>query len=78
MEIKVKHIYRHFKGKMYYVEDIAIDSETLNEVVVYRALYDGYQLFVRDKTMFLSLVDRVKYPDVTQKYRFELVEDFHG
>ena len=73
MELVIKGIYRHFKGKYYLVEDIALDSETLEEVVVYRQLYGERKLFVRNKEMFLSLVDKEKYPLVTQKYRFELI-----
>ena len=70
--IKVKGIYKHFKGDLYLVEDIAIDSETERKVVVYRALYEDSKLYVRDLEMFTSLVDKEKYPDVKQKYRFEL------
>ena len=73
MELVIKGIYRHFKGKEYIVEDVALDSETLEEMVVYRQLYGDYKLFVRKKEMFLSLVDKEKYPNVTQKYRFELI-----
>lgn len=72
MEIVKKGIYKHFKGNYYIVEDIAIDSETLKEVVVYRALYGDKTLYVRDKDMFLSKVDKIKYPHVIQEYRFEL------
>ena len=72
-KIKKHGIYRHFKGKYYLVEDVALDSETLEEVVVYRQLYGERKLFVRNKKMFLSLVDKEKYPLVTQKYRFELI-----
>ena len=75
MELVIKGIYRHFKGKYYYVEDVALDSETLEEVVVYRQLYGERKLFVRNKSMFLSLVDKEKYPNVSQKYRFELVKE---
>ena len=67
--------YRHFKGKYYYVEDVAIHSEDKSEYVVYRRLYDDHSLWIRPKEMFLSEVDHEKYPDVKQKYRFELVED---
>ena len=66
-------VYKHFKGKYYLVEDVALDSETLEEVVVYRQLYGERKLFIRNKKMFLSLVDKEKYPLVTQKYRFELI-----
>ena len=74
MELVIKGIYKHFKGKYYIVEDIALDSETLEEVVVYRQLYGEHKLFVRNKEMFLSKVDKEKYPNVTQEYRFELQE----
>ena len=71
-EIKIKKIYRHFKGDLYFVEDIAIHSETKEKYVVYRALYGNNELYIRPYEMFSSLVDREKYPDVIQKYRFEL------
>lgn len=67
-------IYRHFKGDYYLVEDIALDSETNKEMVVYRKLYDDCSLWVRPVEMFLSEVDHNKYPNVEQKYRFELVD----
>lgn len=67
-------IYRHFKGDYYLVEDIAFDSETQKEMVVYRKLYDDCSLWVRPVEMFLSEVDHIKYPKVEQKYRFELVD----
>ena len=73
-ELKINRIYRHFKGDYYLVEDVAIDSETKEEVVVYRRLYGDGGLWVRPKDMFLSEVDHQKYPDVKQKYRFELQE----
>lgn len=71
-EIKIKGIYKHFKGDLYLVEDIGIDSETNKEVVIYRGLYENTPLYVRELEMFLSEVDKNKYPDIKQKYRFEL------
>ena len=67
-------IYRHFKGDYYLVEDIATDSEIHKKMVVYRRLYDDGSLWVRPAEMFLSEVDHNKYPNVEQKYRFELVD----
>lgn len=74
-ELKIKGVYRHFKGNYYLVEDIARHSEDEKEYVVYRKLYGDGGLWLREKEMFLSEVDREKYPDVTQKYRFQLMPD---
>ena len=72
MEVKINGIYKHFKGNYYIVIDIATDTETNEPMVIYRALYGNNELWVRPYKMFIEKVDKNKYPDVKQEYRFEL------
>lgn len=77
MEIRIPKagdVYRHFKGNLYEVVLIARDSETLEEKVVYKEV-DGEAAYVRSLPMFCSLVDKNKYPNVEQEFRFELVQE---
>ena len=71
-EVKIKGVYKHFKGDYYIVEDIGLYSETMEKCVVYRALYGDNTLYARPYDMFMSEVDHEKYPEVKQKYRLEL------
>ncbi len=74
MKLIKNRIYKHFKGDYYLVLDVVTHSETKEEMVLYQQLYGEGKKYVRPKDMFLSKVDKVKYPDVKQEYRFELQE----
>lgn len=71
MEVIVGKTYKHFKGTLHKVIAIAKHSETLEDMVVYT--HDD-QIWVRPYNMFIEKVDKEKYPDVKQEYRFELVD----
>lgn len=64
--------YRHFKGREYEVIGVARDSETMQEMVVYRALYGERGLWVRSAEMFGGIVER----DGEAVRRFELIGRF--
>ena len=79
-EIEIGKKYRHFKGKEYIILDIVYDSESnndeeLSKVVIYQALYGDKLKWARPYDMFNSLVDKEKYPDIEQEYRFEEVDE---
>jgi len=74
-EIKVGGTYLHFKNKKYKVIAIARHTETEERLVVYQALYGTMEIYARPYDMFASQVDREKYPEVSQTYRFELIEE---
>ena len=71
-------VFRHFKGNYYFIENISTDSETKEDVIVYRPLYprNDSMLWTRPAKMFFEEIDRTRKDNITgQKYRFELAKD---
>ena len=70
--ITIGALYKHFKGGIYRVTDIATHTETGESLVIYMNT-ETRQVYARPFAMFVSKVDREKYPDATQEFRFELL-----
>lgn len=69
MEVLIGRIYKHYKGNYYIVENIALNTETNEKMVIYRALYEDGKVFARPYDMFVENIE-----NQTQKHRFELQE----
>ena len=76
-EVKIGKIYRHFKGNYYFVENVALDSETKERMVIYRPLYERQdsKIWVRREKMFLEELPERPDNITGQKVRFELCEE---
>ena len=76
-KVKVGKVYRHFKGNYYFVENVALDSETKERTVIYKAIYDreDSQIWVRNEKMFLEEIPERPDNITGQKHRFELVQE---
>lgn len=76
-EVQIGKVYRHFKGNYYFVENIALDSETKERMVVYKSLYERQdsKIWVRRESMFLEKIPERPDNITGQKVRFELCED---
>lgn len=70
-KVHVNHIYQHYKGDKYIVLGVGKHSETLEEHVIYRALYGDGQVWVRPMSLFIDEIDHKKHPEIKQKYRFK-------
>lgn len=76
-QVQIGKVYRHFKGNYYFIEDIALDSETKERMVIYKPLYErkDSKIWVRREKMFLEEISLERPDNITgQKYRFELQE----
>lgn len=68
--------YRHFKGNVYVVTDIAVHSENEEPMVIYKSFDNPKNVWCRPLSMFMSEVDHEKYPGIKQVMRFERIDSY--
>ena len=73
-DIKAGDIYRHFQGNLYQIVTVGKHVETLEEYIVYQALYGEFEIYIQKLQEFFAVLDKEKYPEIEQKYCFEKVE----
>lgn len=71
--VNAGEFYKHFKGQLYQVRALAENIEDNTPMVVYQAMYTPFKIWVRPLSMFLEKLDKEKYPDAAQEYRFERI-----
>lgn len=71
--VNAGEFYKHFKGQLYQVRALAENSEDNTPMVVYQAMYAPFKILVRPLSTFLEKLDKEKYPDAAQEYRFERI-----
>ena len=75
--VQIGRVYRHFKGNYYFVENVALDSETKERMVIYKPLYprEDSSIWVRRESMFIEEIPERPDNITGQKHRFELVNE---
>lgn len=71
--VNAGEFYKHFKGQLYQVRALAENSDDNTPMVVYQAMYAPFKIWVRPLSTFLEKLDKEKYPDAAQEYRFERI-----
>jgi hypothetical protein len=74
--VKIGQVYKHFKGNCYIIENLAIDSDTLKFIVVYRALYGCNDVWTKKLSNFLEELPKEKQIEFGQIYKYEKIDKY--